>query len=157
MATLTSTITESISLNGADRGSTNTLSISSVTQVFHRIVTCPADQDTTLVTFDDSTDDVAGTAGALDVEDVKYIRVTNLGSQPVNLSLQIDAGEDNTAADESATILLAAGRSFIMGAAADGVAVSDTDGNIVTTLHHLESLLIDPSSNAVTVEVFIAS
>ena len=73
MATLTSTITESISLNGADRGSTNTLSISSVTQVFHRIVTCPADQDTTLVTFDDSTDDVAGTAGALDVEDVKYI------------------------------------------------------------------------------------
>ena len=158
MATLTSTITESISLNGADRGSTNTLSVASVTQVFHRIVTCPTGQDTTLVTFDEHADDQVGTAGALDVEDVKYIRVTNLdSSNPVNLSLQIDAGEDNSAADESATILLAAGRSFVMGAASDGVAVSDANATIVTALHNLESLLIDPISNNVTVEVFIAS
>ena len=93
MATLTSTITESISLNGADRGSTNTLSVASVTQVFHRIVTCPTGQDTTVVTFDEHADDQAGVVGALDVEDVKYIRVTNLdSSSPVNLSLQIDAG-----------------------------------------------------------------
>ena len=158
MATLTSTITESISLNGADRGSTNTLSVASVTQVFHRIVTCPTGQDTTLVTFDEHADDQAGTAGALDVEDVKYIRVTTLdSSNPVNLSLQIDAGEDNSAADESATILLAAGRSFVMGAASDGVAVSDANATIVTALHNFQALLIDPSSNSVTVEVFIAS
>ena len=157
MATLTSTITESISLNGADRGSTNTLSVASVTQVFHRIVTCPTGQDTTVATFASTADDSA-VSGSLDVEDVKYIRVTNLdSSNPVNLSLQIDAGEDNSAADESATILLAAGRSFIMGAASDGVAVSDTDATIVTALHNLESLLIDPVSNNVTVEVFIAS
>ena len=157
MATLTSTITESISLNGADRGSTNTLSVASVTQVFHRIVTCPTGQDTTVATFASVADDSA-VSGSLDVEDVKYIRVTNLdSSNPVNLSLQIDAGEDDSAADESATILLAAGRSFVMGAPSDGVAVSDTDATIVTALHNLESLLIDPISNNVTVEVFIAS
>lgn len=157
MATLTSTITESISLNGADRGSTNTLSVASVTQVFHRIVTCPTGQDTTVATFASTADDSA-VSGSLDVEDVKYIRVTNLdSSNPVNLSLQIDAGEDDSAADESATILLAAGRSFVMGAPSDGVAVSDTDATIVTALHNLESLLIDPISNNVTVEVFIAS
>ena len=109
MATLTSTITESISLNGADRGSTNTLSVASVTQVFHRIVTCPTGQDTTVATFASTADDSA-VSGSLDVEDVKYIRVTNLdSSNPVNLSLQIDAGEDDSAADESATILIAAG------------------------------------------------
>ena len=157
MATLTSTITESISLNGADRGSTNTLSVASVTQVFHRIVTCPTGQDTTVATFASTADDSA-VSGSLDVEDVKYIRVTNLdSSNPVNLSLQIDAGEDDSAADESATILLAAGRSFVMGAASDGVAVSDANATIVTALHNLESLLIDPISNNVTVEVFIAS
>ena len=157
MATLTSTITESISLNGADRGSTNTLSVASVTQVFHRIVTCPTGQDTTVATFASTADDSA-VSGSLDVEDVKYIRVTNLdSSNQVNLSLQIDAGEDDSAADESATILLAAGRSFVMGAPSDGVAVSDTDATIVTALHNLESLLIDPISNNVTVEVFIAS
>ena len=157
MATLTSTITESISLNGADRGSTNTLSVASVTQVFHRIVTCPTGQDTTVATFASVADDSA-VSGSLDVEDVKYIRVTNLdSSNPVNLSLQIDAGEDNSAADESATILLEAGRSFVMGAPSDGVAVSDANATIVTALHNLESLLIDPISNNVTVEVFIAS
>ena len=97
-------------------------------------------------------------SGSLDVEDVKYIRVTNLdSSNPVNLSLQIDAGEDDSAADESATILLEAGRSFVMGAPSDGVAVSDANATIVTALHNLESLLIDPISNNVTVEVFIAS
>ena len=157
MATLTSTITESISLNGADRGSTNSLSIASVTQVFHRIVTCPTGQDTTLATFASTADDSA-VSGSLDVEDVKYIRVTNLdGTNPVNLSLQVDAGEDDSAADESATLLLAAGRSFVMGSPSDGVAVSDTDATLIDTLHNLESILIDPLSNAVTVEVFIAS
>jgi hypothetical protein len=155
MATLTSTITESISLNGADRGSTNTLTVGSVTQVFHRIVTCKTGVDTTVAVFKESVDDADG---ALDIEDVKYIRVTNLDTtNPVNLSLQVDAGADNTAADESATILLAAGRSFIMGAPSDGVAVSDANATLIDSLTDLESILIDPLSNAVTVEVFIAS
>jgi hypothetical protein len=96
--------------------------------------------------------------GALDVEDVKYIRVTNLdASNSINLSLQIDAGEDDSAADESATVLVAPGRSFIMGTPSDGIAVDDTNATIVTTLHNLESLLVDPGVNAISVEVFIAS
>jgi len=155
MATLTSTITESISLNGADRGSTNTLTVGSVTQVFHRIVTCKTGVDTTVAVFKESVDDADG---ALDKEDVKYIRITNLDTtNPVNLSLQVDAGEDDSTADESATILLAAGRSFIMGVPSDGVAVSDANATLIDALHDLESILIDPLSNAVTVEVFIAS
>ena len=158
MATLVSTITESITLNGKERGSVNTLSIASVTEVFHRIVTCPTGQDTTVATFASTADDSTGAAGSLDVENVKYIRVTNLDSaNPINLSLQIDAGEDDSAADESATILIAAGRSFVMGVPSDGVAVSDTNATLIDALHNLESLLIDPLSNNVAVEVFIAS
>ena len=38
-ATMTVTITESISLNGADQGATNTLSIASINEVVKRIVT----------------------------------------------------------------------------------------------------------------------
>ena len=157
MATLTSTITENITLNGADRGSTNTLSVASVTQVFHRIVTCPTGQDTTVATFA-STADNSAVSGSL--EDVKYIRVTNLdGTNPINFSLQVDAGENDTAADESASILIAAGRSFIMGVPSEGFAVSDANASIITGahLHNLESLLIDPLSESITVEVFIAS
>ena len=159
MATLTSTITETVTLNGKERGSEISLDIASVTQVMHRIVTCPTGEDTTVATFASVADDSA-VSGSLDVEDVKYIRVTNLdGTNPVNLSLQIDAGEDDSAADESASILLAAGRSFVMGIPSEGIAVSDANATIITgtALHNLESILIDPLSNAVAVEVFIAS
>jgi len=154
MATLTSTITEEIVLNGRDRGSSNVLSVGSVTEVYHRIVTCPANVDTTVATFQTatSTSDVA-----LDLENVKYIRVTNLDtSNPINLSLQVAIGEDGTA-NASTTLLVAAGRSFIMGAPHDGIGLDDDSATIVTSLNDLESLLVDPLANNVSVEIFIAS
>jgi len=155
MATLTVTLTESISLNDREQGATNSFTVANVDETYKRIVTCQEDSDTTIATFKEHahTDD-----NALDVEDVKYIRVTNLDStNPINLSLQIDAGEDNSAADESATFLIEAGKSFVMGTPSDGIAVQDTNANIETTLHNLESLLVDPLSENVQVEVFIAS
>ena len=137
MANLVVNISEEVTLNGKVRGSENSLEISSVTQVLHRIVTCPANQDTTVANFHAATNT---SDNALDVEDAKYIRVTNLdASNSINLSLQIDAAEDDSAAAESATILVAAGRSFIMGTPSDGLAVSDANATIVTTLHNLES------------------
>ena len=154
MATLNVTITEELTLNGADRGSTNTLSVASVTQVYHRIVTCPAGSDSTVATFQTLT---STSDNAIDLEDAKYVRVTNLdASNPVNLSLQVSVDEDG-AADASATLLVDAGRSFIMGATHDGIVVDDDAAAIVTSLTDLESILIDPGSNAVSVEVFIAS
>ena len=155
MANLVVNISEEVTLNGKVRGSENSLEISSVTQVLHRIVTCPANQDTTVANFHAATNT---SDNALDVEDAKYIRVTNLdASNSINLSLQIDSAEDDSAAAESATILVAGGRSFIMGAPSDGIAVSDANATIVTTLHNLESILVDPGTNAISVEVFIAS
>jgi len=153
MADLTVTLTEAVTLNGGSRGSTNTLTISGVDDVYHRIVTCPASSDTTVATFEaaSSTAD-----GALDLQETKYIRVTNMdASNPVNLSLQVSNDEDG-AADFSSTILLEAGRSFIMGAPHDGIQVSDANATIITTLVDLESILVDPGSNAVQVEVFVA-
>jgi hypothetical protein len=154
MATLTTTITEEIVLNGRDRGSSNVLSIASVTEVLHRIVTCPANVDTTIASFQAA---VNTSDGALDLDNVKYIRVTNLdSSNPINLSLQIALGEDGTA-NASTTILIAAGRSFIMGSPHDGIVVDDDAATIVTVLNYLERLLVDPLANNVSVEVFIAS
>ena len=153
MANLVTTITESITLNGKERGSTNSLTIGSVTEIFHRIVTCPSGQDTTVATFQAATNT---SDGALDLDNVKYIRLTNLDdSNPINLSLQVAGGEDGTA-NMSTTILVAAGRSFIMGAPHDGIALDDDAASIVTSLVDLESLLVDPSGNNVTIEVFIA-
>ncbi len=156
MATLTVTLKEELELNGKDRGSELTLSVGSVTQAYHRIVTCPANNDTTIATFQTA---VHTADNAIDLEDAKYIRVTNLdSSNEVVLSLQISNSENGTA-DGSASILLAAGRSYIMGIPHEGIACDDDSAAIITdtALHDLESLVVDPKANSVSVEVFIAS
>ena len=157
-ATLTVTHTESISLNGSQQGATNTFTIASINEVYKRIVTCPANVDTTVARFGVTAD---VTDASLDIQDTKYIRITNLDdTNSINVNLQIDvteSGSGESAVNETATILLAKGESLVMGTGHDSIAVYDTDGSVQTTLHDLESILIDPSANAVDVEVFIAS
>lgn len=156
MATLTVTHTESLTLNGSEQGNTNSLSIASVNEVYKRIVTCPANSETTLINFHSSVAD--GTLSPVDMQSVRYIRLTNLdGSNDLKMSLQIDVGEDDSAADTSATILVKAGHSFIMGYPEDAVGVSDANANLVTDLVDLESIVIQPGGNAIKVELFVAS
>ena len=160
MANLVVTITEAVTLNGASRGSTNSLTISGVDDIYHRIITCPAADGgisgTTLVKFSAAVNTVDG-AAALDLDNVKYIRVTNLdSSNSITLSLQVSNDEDG-AADFSSSILLEAGKSFLMGTPHDGIQVSDANANVITTLVDLESIIADPAANDVKVEVFIAS
>ena len=160
MAVLTVTIKEELTLNGSNRGSENITSIANVTQSFNRIVTLPANggsgnTQTTVAVFRDlvSTND-----GAIDDEDAKYIRVTNLdAANDVPLSLQIAADGTNAAGD-SASVLLAPGKSFILGGSADAIAVDDDAATPITTLVHLESILAVNATNDTTqLEVFIAS
>lgn len=153
-STMTVTISESITLNGKNQGSTQTLNIASIKDVYKRIVTCVDDTDCTIATFqtDTSTSD-----GAIDLENVRYIRVTNLDdTNPMNLSLQVAGGEGGTA-NMSTTVLVSAGESFILGTVHDGIALDDDAASIVTSLNDLESLLVDPLSENIDVEVFIAS
>ena len=156
MADLTVTITEAVTLNGSSRGSTNTLTVTGVDDLYHRIITCPANSETRLVDFHSSVADA--TVSAMDVQNVKYIRVTNMdSSNPLTLGLQVDVGEDDTAADSSASILLEAGKSFMMGSPHDGIQVSDANANMITNLVDLESLVVQPAGNIVQVEILVAS
>ena len=158
MATLTVTHKESITLNGQEFGGTNLFSIGSINNIYKRIVTCPANVDTTILRTGVTVD---VTDSSMDVQNVKYIRVTNLDSaNSVNVNLQIDvteSGSGASAANETATILLAAGESFVMGTPHDSIAVYDADASVQTTLHDLESILIDPSANEVKLEIIAAS
>ena len=159
MANLVVTITESVTLNGAARGSSNALTISGVDDVYHRIVTLADDvSDATLVAF---TNVITGRDGAMNRDNVKYIRVTNLdASNPVILNLQQREDEHaSSVGDQNLGILLSAGKSFIMGEAADCIDVEGgaADINALADLHDLESIMADPLSEAVQVEIFIAS
>ena len=50
-------ITEEVILNGRDQGSSNTLTIASINEVYKRIVTCTANAETTVAHFHSSVAD----------------------------------------------------------------------------------------------------
>lgn len=77
MADLTVTITESVTLNSSNRGSTNSVSQANIIDVFERIVTCTQAQETTVALFAASP---YTSAGAIDQDRSKYIRITNLSA-----------------------------------------------------------------------------
>jgi hypothetical protein len=146
-ATLTVTITEAVSLNGSAQGATNTLSIASINEIFKRIVTCTASQTTTVLTFNA---DVHGAAGAIDLQDAKYIRITN----------KDDTNALELAVVGAATLYqveLAAGESHVLGnPEAVMLAEADTSPSF-GTMADLASIQVNPGGNAIDVEVFVAS
>jgi len=148
MADLTVTVTESIILNNAKRGSTNTLTVSSITDTFERLVTCPHSQTTTIATFNSN---VYGSAGALDLENCKYIRVTNLSTTGV---LDIAIVTENT----NYQVVMTGGTSHILCQADTAViAEADTTPNF-PTLEDITSIQVRPrASENCDVEIFVAS
>jgi formylmethanofuran dehydrogenase subunit B len=159
MADLTVTITESVTLNGAARGSSNALTVSGINDVYHRVITCPDDSQVAVATFKSTLNNT--TEQVLDMELVKYIRITNLdASNPIILNLMIDTNEDDSAADKSASIQIEAKKSFVYGSTVDSIDVDDdaaTINSALSSLVDLRSIVVDPLSEAVQVEVFIAS
>jgi hypothetical protein len=147
MATLTTTVTESVVLNGSNQGSSNTLSITGINDVYKRIVSCPASATTTILTFNDA---VSGAAGAVDAQLSKYIRVTNLDStNPVELAV--------VGAATLYQVTLAAGHSHVLGSA-DDLMLSEADTSpSFGTMADIVTLQVNPGGNAVSIELFIAS
>ena len=146
-AALTVKITENIELNGKDQGGTNTLSIASINEVSKRIVTCVASNTTTIAVFNSN---AYGAAGAIDTEDSKYIRITNLdAANAVELAI--------VGAATLYQVSLAAGQSHILGSA-DGLMLSEADTSpSFGTMADIASIQVNPDSNTVDVEIFIAS
>ena len=76
------------------------------------------------------------------------------------LNLLIDTGEDDSAADLGASIEIEAGKSFLMGSPHESILVDDDAATVNVSnvaLMDLRSIHVDPVSEAVQVEVFIAS
>ena len=147
MATLKIKIQEDIVLDNQDYGSKRTLEISSINEVMKRIVTCAASQTTTIAVFNSN---AYGAAGAIDIEDSKYIRITNLDtSNAVELAI--------VGAATLYQVNLAAGQSHVLGSA-DGLMLSEADTSpSFGTMADLGSIQVNPGGNAGDVELFIAS
>ena len=78
-STMTVTISESITLNGANQGGTTSLSVGSIAEVYKRIMTVPVSGSGT-ITLLTTTGDAGSTveSGKFIVGDMKYLRITNL-------------------------------------------------------------------------------
>lgn len=146
MANLVTTISESVSLNGALRGSTNSVTTADIVDVFERIVTCSHSNTTTIATFAASPHT---SVGAIDLDRTKYIRVTNLSETEV---MDIAVVTTNT----NYQVVLTAGNSHIL-CQADTTAIGEEDTTpAFGTLENITSIQVRPRGSAnVQVEMFV--
>ena len=147
-ATMTVTLTESISLNGTNHGSTNTLSIASVNEVFKRIVTATT-SEAIILSFG-----TAIAAGTFDEAKVMYIRITNLDdTNHVALSFK------NEDSDEFG-LKLDKGQSFIYNGDLAGGVVDTMDAAATAITPDTFADLVDITAKAntasVDLEIFVA-
>jgi len=145
-ATLTVTHTEALTLNGVDRGVTNTLTIGSVNEVDHRIVSVDTSAARTLITLGSTIG-----AGTYIASNVKYIRLTN--KDDTNF-VRIGIIQANSGT-EAVHFNLEAGQTFTF--YADDIDIRDdavADGASGVTF---SSITAKANSAAVDVELFVAS
>ena len=149
MADLTVTISESIIVNNAKRGSTNTTTISEITDTFERMVVCTHSQTTTIATFATAP---YTSAGAIDVENVRYIRVTNLDTEG---ALVLGVVTTNT----NYQVRLTPGTSHIIPRGEAEIIGEEDTTPAFSTLENITSLQVRPegTEHNPQVEIFVAS
>ena len=148
MADLVTTVTDSVTLNGSLRGSTNTVTTTGIIDVFERIVTCVNSQTTTIATFGASP---FTSAGAIDVDRAKFIRVTNLDAAAW---IEVAVVTTNT----NYQVLLTPGNSHII-AQAEAVALGEADTSpSFGTMENITSIQVQPVGVSFDpqVEIFVA-
>jgi hypothetical protein len=147
-ATLTVTVTEAISLNGQDKGSTNSLTIASVTEVSQRIVEVPT-SEVIILAFQATTPG----AGTFDEADVRYIRITNLDDTNF-VQLTFRSESNNECAHK-----LDAGQTFIYAADNSGGVVDTHDASasaLSVSFDDLVDITALADTAACDVETFVA-
>ena len=147
MADLTTTIQESVTLNGSLRGSTNSVTTTGINDVFERIVLCTQGQQTTVCSFAASPHT---SVGAIDVDRTKYVRITNLSTTE-----NIEVPFIGTATLYK--VLITPGNYHVL-IQADAVLLAEEDlSPSFGTLENLAKITVQPvSTTDARVEVFVA-
>jgi len=149
MANLVVTISESVTVNGALRGSSNSITIADIADTFERVVTCINGNVTTIATFGAQP---YTSAGAIDIDRCKYVRITNLDSAAwVEVAIVTSASNYQ--------VLLTPGQSHIL-CQAEAVALAEGDTSpSFGTLENLASIQVKPVGVSFDprVEIFAAS
>ncbi len=144
-ATLTVTVTESISLNGKDQGATNSFTVASINEVYKHIVTATTTA-TTFLKFG-----TAASAGTLIRADVSYLRITNLDDTNF-----VTVGLSDDSAD-TAYLKLEKKQSIIIGGTDEGPQVDiHASAGAFAAWASVDSLILDADTASCDVEIFVA-
>ena len=145
MADLVTTLSESVTLNGSVRGSSNSVTTTGIVDVFERIVTCTHSQTTTVAVFNSTP---YGAAGALDVENCKYLRITNLSTdQDMKVAL--------VTASTNYQVTVRTGGSHILFQAENALIGEEDASPAFPTLEDIVTVQVRPSATTdVQVEIF---
>jgi hypothetical protein len=148
MATLTVTHTESLNLNGADRGSTKSLTIDSVTTVYETVFPLST-TSTNILQFATAVE--GASSFKLDVENIKYMRFTNLdATNDIYLSFGTATGD----ADHFA-INISPGETFLTSSPDDYMDVV-IGGAVAYSFADVLSISAKTSAGTASLEVFAA-
>ena len=151
-ATLTVSVTESVVLRGKNEGTTNTQTVSSINEIYKRILTITTNE-ATIATMSGA----VASAGHFNDSFVKYMRFTNLDD--TNFLTLTFTNDDN---DEVA-IKLDAGNSFMWFADNSGGmvdvfnATQNADSASDTALGSINAIQADANTGNCDLEMFIAS
>ncbi len=145
MADLVTTITETVVLNGSLRGSSNAVTTTGIIDVFERILTCAHSNTTTVAVFASTPH---SSAGALDVENCKYLRITNLSEdQDIKLAL--------VTTNTNYQVNVRAGGSHVLFQAEEGAIGEEDTSPAFPTLEDIVTVQVRPAATTdVQVEVF---
>ena len=147
MANLVVTISESVTVNGALRGSSNSITVGSIVDTYERVLTAAHTNTTTICTFATTP---YTSAGALDVENCKYLRITNL-SATEDMKLALVTTNTNY------QVTVRAGGSHMLFQAEEGAIGEEDTSPAFPTLEDITSVQVRPSgSEDVQVETFVA-
>ena len=142
-ASLTVTITESITLNGSNMGATNTLTVASVNEINQRIVSLDATNVRTLFEFGSAIG-----SGTYIAANVKYIRITNKDdTNPVSINIE--------SASSNCWETVTAGSSWILSAVSSAVEADD-DTTVVVPVFQDITKISAYGGNAVDLDCYIA-
>ena len=145
MADLVTTISESVTLNGALRGSTNSVTTTGIVDVFERILTCTHSQTTTVAVFNATPH---GAAGALDVENCKYFRITNLSTDQDIMVAFVTSGTNYQ-------VTIRSGGSHVLYQTEDGILGEADSTPAFSGLADVVTVQVRPSATTdVQVEIF---
>lgn len=128
-ATMTVTITEAVTLNGAARGNTNTLTLSNIHEVTERTITVPTSEVEIIAMS------TAVASGTFIEGDVRYIRITN--KDATNHILLTFKSEGN----HEFCVKVDKGQSFIYNGDLSGGVVDTMDASATALTVALEDLV----------------